>query len=141
MTYLHQELTERIIQSFFEVYRQLGFGFLEKVYEHAMMIELQRTGLHARNQQPTGVLYRGQPVGEYFADIVVEEAVIIELKAAETLVLEHETQLINYLRATNIEVGLLLNFGRKPEIRRKIFTNDRKVAVSPDHRNRNISTS
>ena len=122
-----QELTERIIQCFFEVYRQLGFGFLEKVYEHAMTVELQRIGLHARNQQPTAVFYKGQTVGEYFADIVVEEAVIIELKAAESLVLEHETQLINYLRATNIEVGLLLNFGKKPEIRRKIFTNDRKA--------------
>ena len=129
MNYLHQQLTEQIIQCFFEVYRQLGFGFLEKVYEHALMIELQRKGLHARNQQPTPVFYNGQTVGEYFADIVVEEAVIIELKAAEVLVLEHETQLINYLRATNIEVGLLLNFGKKPEIRRKIFTNDRKGCI------------
>lgn len=130
MNYLHQQLTEQIIQCFFEVYRQLGFGFLEKVYEHALMIELQRRGLHARNQQPTIVFYNGRTVGEYFADIVVEEAVIIELKAAEALVLEHETQLINYLRATNIEVGLLLNFGKKPGIRRKIFTNDRKVTDS-----------
>ncbi len=129
MNYLHQELTERIIQCFFEVYRQLGFGFLEKVYEHAMMIELQRIGLHARNQQPIGVFYKGQSVGEYFADIIVEEAVIIELKAAETLVLDYETQLIYYLKATNFEVGLLLNFGKRPEIRRKIFTNDRKGSL------------
>jgi GxxExxY protein len=139
MNYLHQELTEQIIQCFFEVYRQLGFGFLEKVYEHAMIIELQRKGLHAKGQRRTSVFYKGLPVGEYFADIVVEEAVIIELKTAETLVIEHETQLINYLRATNIEVGLLLNFGKKPEIRRKIFTNDRKTVQNTVDSGGNIS--
>ena len=83
--------------------------------------------MHARSQQPLKVVYKGDVVGDYLADIVVEEAVVIELKAVDVLVQEHEAQLINYLKATNIEVGLLLNFGKRPEIRRKIFTNDRKA--------------
>ena len=126
MEYLHQDLTERIIKCFYEVYNQLGYGFLEKVYEHSMMIELAREDLQARNQVPIKVQYKGELVGDYFADIIVNEVVILELKAAESVVEEHELQLINYLKATNVEVGLLLNFGRKPELRRKIFTNDRK---------------
>jgi len=124
--YLHEELTKRIIACFYEVYNQLGYGFLEKVYEHAMMIELSRNGLAARNQQPIKVHYREQLVGDYYADIIVDDTIILELKAAEGIVEEHELQLINYLKATDMEVGLLLNFGKKPEIRRKIFTNDRK---------------
>lgn len=127
MNYLYHNLTELIIKCFYEVYGQLGYGFLEKVYEHSMMIELTRNGLNARNQQPMKVLYKGELVGDYLADIVVEQAVIVELKAVDVLVQEHESQLINYLKATNIEVGLLLNFGTRPEIRRKIFTNDRKT--------------
>ncbi|MFH0991725.1 MAG: GxxExxY protein [bacterium] len=126
MEYLHHELTEKIIACFYEVYNRLGYGFLEKVYERSMIIELAREGLVAKNQQPIKVHYRGELVGDYFADIVVNNVVILELKAAEGMVEEHETQLINYLKATNIEIGLLLNFGKKPEIRRKIFTNDRK---------------
>ena len=127
MKYLYQNLTGQIIRCFYEVYGQLGYGFLEKVYEHSMIIELDRAGLHARSQQPLKVVYKGDVVGDYLADIVVEEAVVIELKAVDVLVQEHEAQLINYLKATNIEVGLLLNFGKRPEIRRKIFTNDRKA--------------
>jgi GxxExxY protein len=124
--YLHQDLTEKIIKCFFEVYNQLGYGFLEKVYEHSLTLELRRNNLHVQNQVPVWVYYKTDLVGEYFADIVVNDLVILELKAAETLSEEHEAQLINYLRATNKEVGLLLNFGKKPEIRRRIFTNDRK---------------
>ncbi len=126
MNYLHQELTQKIIACFYEVYNQLGYGFLEKVYERAMMIELNRNGLSARNQQSVKVHYREQLVGDYYADIIVEDKVILELKAAEGIVEEHECQLINYLKATDMEIGLLLNFGKKPEIRRKIFTNDKK---------------
>ncbi|MBF8247429.1 MAG: GxxExxY protein [Bacteroidetes bacterium] len=124
--YLHQQLTERIIQCFFEVYNTLGYGFLEKVYEHSMMIELRCNGLAVESQKPIEVQYRSHLVGDYYADIVVENAVILEWKAAESVIEEHEFQLINYLKATSVEVGLLLNFGKKPEIRRKIFTNDRK---------------
>ncbi len=136
MGYLHQELTERIIGCFYEVYNQLGYGFLEKVYERSMMIELSKSGLRAVSQQPIEVFYKTELVGDYFADIIVDGAIILELKAAETVVEEHEVQLINYLKATDIEVGLLLNFGKKPEVRRKIFTNDRKIAVPRQSRNK-----
>lgn len=126
MEYLHKELTERIIKCFYEVYNTLGYGFLEKVYEHALMLELSKEGLLAKNQQPIKVYYKNDLVGDYYADIIVEDKIILELKAAEAVIEEHECQLINYLKATNIEIGLLLNFGKKPEVRRKIFTNDRK---------------
>jgi GxxExxY protein len=121
--YLHQELTSKIISCFYKVYNTLGFGFLEKVYENAMWIELNEIGLLTERQKPISVFYNEKLVGEYFADLIVESKVIIELKAAETLIEEHELQLINYLKATDIEVGLLLNFGKKPEVRRKIFSN------------------
>lgn len=124
--YLHKELTEKIISCFYEVYNTLGFGFLEKVYENAMLVVLAEKGLRAKAQQPIKVYFKDSIVGDYFADIVVEDTVIVELKAVEALAEEHEYQLINYLKATNVEVGLLLNFGKKPEIKRKIFTNDRK---------------
>ena len=134
MEYLHQDITERIIQCFYEVYNTLGYGFLEKVYERAMLHELTRSGLQVQGQVPVTVHYKGEDVGDYFADIVVNDLVILELKAAEAVVEEHELQLINYLKATNMEIGLLLNFGRKPEVRRKIFTNDRKGIGQRLHR-------
>lgn len=121
--YLHQELTSKIISCFYKVYNALGFGFLEKVYENAMLIELNEMRLKTERQKPINVLYNEKLVGEYFADLIVENKVITELKAAETLIEEHELQLINYLKATDIEVGLLLNFGKRPEVRRKIFSN------------------
>jgi GxxExxY protein len=126
MEYLHQDLTEKIIKCFYEVYNKLGFGFLEKVYERALCIELSANGLVVKSQQPIQVHYKGLSVGDYYADIIVNDCIIVELKAAETIVEEHELQLINYLKATNMEIGLLLNFGKKPGIKRKIFTNDRK---------------
>jgi len=122
----HKELSGKIINCFYTVYNTLGFGFLEKVYENAMMIELRENGIKAEKQKPIKVYYNEELVGEYFADIIVEDLIIIELKAAEGIVEEHESQLINYLKATDKEVGLLLNFGKKPEFRRKIFTNDKK---------------
>jgi GxxExxY protein len=125
-SYLHRELTEKIIQAFYKVYNTLGYGFLEKVYHNALLIELGKMGLECESQFPIKVIYDNCQVGEYYADIIVEQSVIIENKASEILVEENEYQLINYLKATNIEVGLLLNFGKKPEIKRKIFTNDRK---------------
>ncbi|HEX7357835.1 MAG TPA: GxxExxY protein [Ignavibacteriaceae bacterium] len=122
--YLYKELTSKIISCFYKVYNVLGFGFLEKVYENALLIELNARGLYAEKQKPIKVIYENETVGEYYADIIVENKIIIELKAAESLIEEHELQLINYLKATNIELGLLLNFGKKPEIRRKIFSNN-----------------
>jgi GxxExxY protein len=120
---LHKDVTDLIIKAFYNVYNTLGYGFLEKVYENAMMIELRKLGLTAQRQVPIKVFYEEEIVGEYFADIVVEENIILELKAAENLREEHECQLINYLKATKIEVGLLLNFGKKPQFKRKIYTN------------------
>jgi GxxExxY protein len=123
---LHKETTEKIINAFFTVYNALGYGFLEKVYENAMMIELGKTGLRVIPQKNIKVYYKSEEVGDYFADLLVEEVVIVELKAATTISKEHEAQVINYLRATEIEVGLLLNFGKKPEFKRKIFQNHLK---------------
>lgn len=123
---LHTNLTGLIIKSFYRVYNDLGYGFLEKVYENALLFELRENNLKCTSQNPIDVYYSGKKVGLYFADILVEDKVIIELKAAEGLCEEHETQLINYLKATDIEVGLLLNFGKKPEIKRKIFHNHLK---------------
>ncbi len=123
---LHEEITSQIIKAFYKVNNVLGFGFLEKVYENAMKLELIKMGLKVERQKNILVYYESTEVGNYFADLLVNEVVIVELKAAESLCEEHEAQLINYLKATNIEVGLLLNFGKKAEFRRKIFTNDRK---------------
>jgi GxxExxY protein len=122
--YLHKELTSKIIKCFYDVYNELGYGFLEKIYENALKIELEKNKLFVEKQKPIKVYYDDQLVGEYFADLIVNEQVIIELKASESLCEEHEYQLINYLKATDIELGLLLNFGKKPEIKRKIFTNE-----------------
>jgi GxxExxY protein len=131
MELLHKNITDKIIKCFYEVYNILGYGFLEKVYESSLYNELISCGLPCERQKKIDVFYKGKLVGEYYADIIAEEKVIIELKAAEAICEEHEFQLINYLKATNIEVGLLLNFGKKPEIRRKIFTNDRKLNSNP----------
>ena len=127
----HQNITDKIIKSFYEVYNILGYGFLEKVYESSLYNELISCGHSCERQKKIDVYYKEKLVGEYYADIIAEEKVIIELKAAETICEEREFQLINNLKATNIEVGLLLNFGKKPEIRRKIFTNDRKLNSYP----------
>jgi GxxExxY protein len=123
---LHQEITDQILQSFYKVYNKLGYGFLEKVYENALLIELNDSGLKCESQLPVSVYYNNQRVGNYFADLIVEDLIIIELKAAEAIDEAHEIQLINYLKATKIEVGLLLNFGKKPEFKRKLFTNNLK---------------
>jgi GxxExxY protein len=121
--FLHGEITQVIIQAFYKVYNELGYGFLEKVYENALFIELEKTGLYIEKQRRIKVYYENEVVGSYYADLVVDEKVIIELKAAEGLREEHEFQLINYLKATEMEVGLLLNFGKSPQFKRKIFTN------------------
>ena len=123
---IYQETTDKILCAFYRVYNILGFGFLEKVYENAMGIELLNMGLNVRQQQIIPVYYEGSLVGEYFADVVVNDQIILELKTAEALRNEHFAQLINYLKATRIELGFLLNFGRKPEFKRMIFTNDIK---------------
>ena len=126
----HEEITSKILAAFFKrVYRRLGYGFLEKVYENAMAIELRQMGLKVVQQQRIAVYYGHEIVGEYYADLVVEDKVIVELKAARALADEHEAQLLNYLRATPYEVGLLLNFGPKPQFIRKAFDNIGKTAT------------
>lgn len=124
----HKDITDKILHAFFKVvYADLGYGFLEKVYQNAMTIALRSMGLNVKNQEKITVYFQGQIVGEYFADLIVEDKVIVELKAASRLLIEHEAQLLNYLRATPYEVGLVLNFGPKPDFRRKVFANDRKT--------------
>lgn len=126
MNLLCSELTDKILKAFFIVYGKLGFGFLEKVYANSMIIELRSMNLFVVKQQQIKVYYEGREVGEYFADLIVDNKVIIELKAAESIAEEHEYQLLNYLKATDKEVGLLLNFGKKPAFKRKIFENTYK---------------
>ena len=123
---LHKDLTDAIIKVYYAVYNELGYGFLEKVYQNALFYELKKQGLVCEKQKPIKVYYDEIQVGEYYADIIVNECIIIELKAAESLAEEHEFQLINYLKATDIEVGLVLNFGKNPQFKRKIFTNNKK---------------
>lgn len=124
--YLFKEETDGIISAFYDVYNALGAGFLERVYQNALYIELLKRGYECEAQKKINVYYRGVCVGEYFADILVNNRVILELKATDDICLEHELQLINYLKATDIQVGLLLNFGPHPQIRRKLYTNDKK---------------
>ena len=127
----HSDITEKILHAFYKkVYHTLGYGFLEKVYENAMAIELRRTGLKVEQQAKIDVYYEGAVVGEYFADLLVEDSVIVELKAARNISDENEAQLLNYLRATPYEVGLLLNFGPKADFRRKAFDNHRKTSMT-----------
>jgi len=128
--FFHKDLTYKLIKAFYKVYNELGFGFLENVYQNALYFELKNNQLKVEAQKPVKVYYQNQLVGNYKADLIVDNTIILELKAVEYLAEEHELQLINYLKATNIEIGLLLNFGKKPEIRRKIFTNDRKISVN-----------
>ena len=122
--YKHSEITKAIIKAYYNVYNELGYGFLEKVYERAMMVELEDMDLECVSQSEIKVIYTGQLVGDYFADIIVENSVIVELKAVEKIVRIHEVQLVNYLKATGIEVGLLLNFGTKPEFKRRVLTKE-----------------
>ena len=123
---LHKELTGSILKLFYEVYNELGHGFLEKVYQNALYTELKINGFDVESQKQIKVYYKNVEVGEYYADLIVNDKVILELKATESITEAHEFQLLNYLKSTNIEVGLLLNFGKKPEFCRKVFQNYRK---------------
>ncbi len=122
----HEEITEKIIQAFYKVYNTLGYGFLERGYLNALYIELMAMGLKVVKEKKILVYYLGDVVGDYQADLIIEDIIVVELKANNTLVEENEHQLVNYLKATAIEIGLLLNFGKKPQIKRKIFDNDKK---------------
>lgn len=124
--FLFKEETDLIIGGFYKVYRALGYGFLERVYQNALYYELLDRGLDCKVQQPIRVYYQGHLVGEYIADMLIEDKIMLELKAVKDLADEHEAQLINYLKSTRIEVGLLLNFGSRPQVKRKIFRNMNK---------------
>jgi len=122
----YQEVTDQIICCFYNVYNNLGYGFLEKNYENALLIELGTYNLSTVSQPEIKVNYHNQIIGRYYADIIVENKIIVEIKACRTLLPEHEAQLLNYLKATEIEVGLLLNFGPSPDVKRRVFDNHRK---------------
>lgn len=124
--FLFKKETDEIIGAFYKVYRSLGYGFLERVYQNALFFELLKRGFTCEAQHPINVYYEDQLVGEYIADIVVNDHIILELKAVNELSSEHESQLLNYLKATHIEIGLLLNLGVRPQIKRKIFRNTNK---------------
>jgi GxxExxY protein len=126
MGLLHEALTNSIIKIFYEVYNELGYGFLEKVYQNSMYLELKSKGFKVEAQKKIIVYYKGVEVGEYYADLIVEDTIVLELKAVDYIVKDFENQILNYLRGTDCEVGLLLNFGKKPEFKRKIYENKRK---------------
>ncbi len=119
---IHEDLTGKILKICFDVSNELGCGFLEKVYENSLMIAFKEAGINAASQVPVKVIFRGQVVGEFFPDILVENAVILELKAVKALAPEHLAQVMNYLKATNVEVGLLINFG-SPKLEYRRFGN------------------
>ena len=123
---LHNELTDDILNAFYEVYKELGYGFLEKVYQNALYFELKDRGFNVVAQSRCAVSYKGREVGEYFSDIIVNDLIILELKACESILEAHELQLQNYLKASAIEVGFVLNFGKEPEFSRRIFSNIKK---------------
>ena len=123
---LHADITEPILGAFFEVHSELGAGFLESVYESAMIVALRKRGLNVERQTAVTVYFSGEEVGKFYADLVVEQRVMVELKACDGLDASHEAQLLNYLRATPLEVGLLLLFGTKAAFRRRVMSNDRK---------------
>ena len=123
----HGALTERIIGVFYDVYNELGPGFLESVYEEAFLIALQEIGLEVGRQVPIPVWFRGRRVGDFYADLLVEKTVVLELKTARNIDSAHEAQLLHYLKATTFELGLILNFGARPQVRRLLLDNEQKL--------------
>jgi len=127
----HGLITDQILRVFYDVYNELGHGFLESVYHRSLVMALKSVGLNVCSKVPIPVWFRGTRVGRFEADILVESCVLLELKPVRTLDSSHRAQLLNYLRATEIEVGLLLNFGEKPEFKRVIFDNLKKQTRNP----------
>ena len=120
-TYKHHEVTEKIIGAAYKVHNILGYGFLEKVYQNSLIIELRKSGFSVEDEKPIIVYYQGEIVGKYIADIIVDNKVLLEIKAIKELSEFHEAQIVNYLKATRIEVGLLINFGRSVNVKRRIM--------------------
>lgn len=137
---LHSDLTDKVIGIFFDVYNHLGFGFLESVYENAMAIELSDAGLNVSRQPSINVWYKGRQIGQFKADLVVNHVLLLELKTAKAIEIAYSKQTLNYLRATDIEVALILNFGPTPQFKRVYFENMKKSArTSPTNSLRNPS--
>ena len=126
----HSDITGKILGAFFQVHKELGYGFSEKVYENSLVILLDEIGLEVKSQVHLQVYFHNQAVGEYIADLIVNDVILLELKAVEKIADIHTAQLLNYLKATKIEVGLVLNFGRTAEFRRKVYDNERKGSLS-----------
>ena len=120
----HKELSEKIIASAYNVHNELGYGFVEKVYRNALAIELEEVGMKFAVESPLKVSYHNKIVGDYFADIIVDDKIVVEVKAVSKLESVHEVQLVNYLKATGMNVGLLINFGQSVEIKRRVFGYD-----------------
>lgn len=120
-TLKHSELSKKIIAAAYNVHNELGYGFVEKVYKNALAIELQETGIKCAVEVPLKVLYHGKVVGDYYADMIVDDKIVVEVKAVNKLDSIHEVQLVNYLKATGLNVGLLINFGQSVEVKRRIF--------------------
>ena len=125
-SYKHSNLTDLVIGVFYDVYNELGFGFLESVYRNALQLALIEKGLIVEAEKPISVYFRKKKVGDFRADLIVNDLVLLELKTAEAIAIAHEAQLLNYLRSTTLELGLILNFGPKPQVRRLLFDNYRK---------------
>ena len=126
----HAELTEAVIGAFYAVYNSLGYGFAERVYHGAMIVELRKRNLDVKSEHPLPVYYQNVRVGDFYADLVVNDLVIVELKGVKELIDEHRAQLLNYMKASRFEVGLLVNFGPKPQIERKVFDNSSKGTLA-----------
>lgn len=124
-----KEIVDVILKHFYRVHYNLGYGFLEKVYKNALYFALTDAGLHCEVERNINVYHDGRVVGCYYADLLVENCIILELKTCEELNPAHEAQLINYLKATEIEIGYVLNFGKKPQFKRKIYSNNRKNLI------------
>lgn len=124
----HSELTDLIIRVFYDVYNELGFGFLESVYRNSLYLALVEKGLAVEVEAPVSVFFRGKNVGDFRADLIVNKTILLELKTAEQIIAVHEAQVLNYLRSTSIELGVILNFGPKPQVRRLLLDNSRKQA-------------
>jgi GxxExxY protein len=124
--YKYSELTDAVIGVFYDVYNELGFGFLESVYRNSLRLPLIEKGLSVEQEVPVSVFFRGQNVGDFRADLVVNSAILLELKTAERIIPAHESQVLNYLRSTALEIGLILNFGPRPQVRRLLLDNSRK---------------
>ncbi|MFC1580595.1 GxxExxY protein [Thermodesulfobacteriota bacterium] len=122
----HKDITAKAIDCAYKVHNTIGFGFLERVYQNALLIELEKNGLQAEKEVPIKVFYEEKIVGDYIADIIVEGKVVLELKSVKEIHPAHEVQLTNYLKATGIEVGLLINFAESVQVKRRVFTPEPK---------------